>query len=301
MQPSQLVFSGATVRVGLFRCRPCYPQFSDTGPIQEHLLVFPRTSVMITHAGKHPVVADPNVVMLYNQGQLYRRDKLSERGDLCEWFAFAPTVLADAIRPFDPRVDQHPERPFARMYGPSEASAYLLQRLVIEHCLAGTPDPLYVEETMLAVLGHVVEATYRASGSWSRHARAGAGAALADDVRVLIATTFREQLSLDRIARAVHSSPYHLCRVFRQETGLTIHAYLNQIRLRTALEQIGQGHSDLTELGIEMGYSSHSHFTQAFRRMFGTPPSHLRRTATSQGLSQLSKKLIAQPHKPTVS
>jgi AraC-like DNA-binding protein len=293
----RVVFASSVLRVGLFRCRPWYASFEDTGPIRGHLIVFPRTSVSITHAGGRPIIADPNVVMFYNDQQVYRRGRLSERGDLCEWFEFDPLVVAEAIRPFDPRVADRPDRPFAQTHGPSDQGDYLLQRLVVDHILgADAPDALYIEETMLAVLGRAVAGAYRAHGRRpplaARPCRATAE--LARDVQTLLATSFQERLSLDRLAREVHCSPYHLCRVFRAATGRTIHGYLNQIRLRTALEFTAQGRRDLAALSVELGYSSHSHFTQAFKRAFGVVPSELCGTASTRRISELSKNLIAR-------
>ena len=77
------------------------------------------------------------------------------------------------------------------------------------------------------------------------------------------------------IAGAVGSSVHHLCRVFRAECGLTLHEYRQRQRLGRALELMGRARRDLTELALELGYSSHSHFTRVFRRYVGVPPSAL--------------------------
>ena len=46
-----------------------------------------------------------------------------------------------------------------------------------------------------------------------------------------------------------------------------------------ALERLAVGADDLTTLALELGFSSHSHFTDAFRREFGRPPSAARKTS----------------------
>jgi AraC-like DNA-binding protein len=86
-----------------------------------------------------------------------------------------------------------------------------------------------------------------------------------------------QRLTLTRIAAALGVSVFHLCRSFRRATGLTLHGYRDEVRLRMALERLEQGEGDLTRLGLELGYSSHSHFTAAFRRSFGRPPSAARK------------------------
>lgn len=290
-------FESGILRIGTFYCPPWYTSFGDTGPIGGYLMVFPRTSVYITHDGRSPVVADPNVVMFYNHGQIYRRSKLSEEGDLCDWFSFLPQVVVDAIRPFDPAVQDHPYTPFVFTHGPSDPQSYLLQRLVIEHLQTETPaNQLFVEETMLTLLHRLVSHVYQLKGKMKppretavtrRHHQE-----LVQVVKAVLATQFAEDLTVCHIAQEVYSSPYHLCRIFRQYTGQTIHSYLNQLRLRLSLNYVAQSDIPITDVGIALGYSSHSHFTQAFRQTFGTPPSHFRRKASTPYLQQLSNILI---------
>jgi AraC family transcriptional regulator len=50
-------------------------------------------------------------------------------------------------------------------------------------------------------------------------------------------------------------------------------------RLRAALDEVLASSRGITDIGIGLGFSSHSHFTAAFRRAFGVTPSGLRRGA----------------------
>jgi AraC family transcriptional regulator len=219
------------------------------------------------------------VVMFYNLHQRYRRQKVSEQGDRCEWFAFAPEVLASALAPYDSAAATA-DQPFRFTHGPCQAQSYLQQRMVVEHLLRSPqPDQLFVEESMLGVLDAVVAAAYRRQPA-DRHTRSRYQP-LVDQVRELLNAHYREPLTLPELARHVHSSPFQLCRIFRRATGYTIHQYLNQLRLRAALDAVAAGADDLTALALDLGYASHSHFTQAFRQTFGQPPSHLRRFFTS--------------------
>ncbi|HEX6385873.1 MAG TPA: helix-turn-helix transcriptional regulator [Anaerolineae bacterium] len=292
-----ILFDSELLQIGTFRCPASYPQFENTGPISGYLIVFPRTSVRIIHNGRLPVVADPNVVMFYNKGQHYRRSKLSERGDLCDWFAFRPQAVVDTIRPHDPWVDDRWEMPFIFTHGPTPPDCYWQQRLVVEYLhKTEQPDQLYLEEACLSILSQVVENTYQTRELSTRTHKSDtlkAHVELVQAVKTLLAIRFKEPLSLAQIGHEVGSSPYHLCRVFRQMTGSTIHNYLNQIRLRTSLEYVARSNATLTELGLELGYSSHSHFTKAFRQAFGASPSAFRQSTTSRRLRQMSKILTA--------
>ncbi|MFZ0545183.1 MAG: AraC family transcriptional regulator [Candidatus Promineifilaceae bacterium] len=291
-----VVFSSPLLEIGLFRCPTWSPSFQDSGPAQRHLLVFPRTSVKIQHEGKRPVVADPNVVMLYNQGQIYSRTKLSDRGDLCDWFSYHPKVIVEAMRPFDPTVDERWNNPFCFTHGPTDSDTYLLQRLAFEHvCQTLSPDVLFVEETMLLVLERVLRNTYHLNKSLpvTRPDTRQAHADLVHAAKAFIATHFNEPLTIDEIAQATYSSAFHLCRVFRQYTGNTLHHYLNQVRLKASLEFVAEPDVSLTDIGIGLGYASHSHFTKAFRQTFGAPPSTLRERVTIGRIREMSKILTA--------
>jgi AraC-like DNA-binding protein len=64
--------------------------------------------------------------------------------------------------------------------------------------------------------------------------------------------------------------------VFRDRTGFTLHAYRTNLRLRIAIERLADGEADLAALARGLGFSSHSHFSSAFRSVFGVQPSVVR-------------------------
>ena len=73
---------------------------------------------------------------------------------------------------------------------------------------------------------------------------------------------------------------FHLARVFKARTGFSLHAYRNQLRLRAALERLAEPGVDLIDIALDLGFSSHSHFTETFRRSFGKTPSAVRQEIT---------------------
>jgi AraC-like DNA-binding protein len=95
----------------------------------------------------------------------------------------------------------------------------------------------------------------------------------------VISSRYWEPLPLRVIARLVGSSPFHLSRLFRRVTGLSMHRYQTRLRLRAAMDRILEGAPDLGSLALDLGFSSHSHFTSAFRSEFGVPPAALRHDA----------------------
>ncbi len=83
-------------------------------------------------------------------------------------------------------------------------------------------------------------------------------------------------LCLTEIAAAFGMSPFTLCRVFHRHAGLPVHRYRVRLRLRHALDRLAGGERDLTGLALDLGFSDHSHLTNAFRAEFGVPPSAFR-------------------------
>jgi AraC-like DNA-binding protein len=288
------IYAGASISIGQFRRGPKHWNFKGPHQIGGTLIVFPRTPVTITHAGQTPVLADLNTVMFYNDGQIYSRDRLSDKGDLCEWFRFHPRLVADAIRAFDPYVDDNPCMPFRFSHGPSDTRSYLLQRLVVDHILTQRqPDHLSIQETVLHILHRVVAGSYRQRGIEPVRVNLSSEREIVEAVQRFLATQFDQNPSLEQIAAQLHYSAFHLCRVFRKHTGRSIHQYLNQLRLRASLEYVTQANLDLTHIALNMGFASHSHFTEAFRKTFGTPPSALRKTSRQTMCELLSKISIA--------
>ncbi|MFW5943589.1 MAG: helix-turn-helix transcriptional regulator [Chloroflexota bacterium] len=290
-----VLMESGPARVGLFRCRPWHALFHEDRRALGHYVVFPGSGVFIRHTGRERVVADPNVVMLYNRGQTYEREKLSEKGDNCVFFGFEPAILLQALQEYEPYVVKRPERPFEHTHSPVDAHTYLMQRLLVARLQEEEPvDDLYVQELALTLLERVVRCLYpRREPAAENEATQREHAALARAVQALLATRFNEGLTLPEIADAVYASPYHLCRVFRQEAGRTIHQYRNQLRLRAGLQQLLDSADDVTTIAGDVGYSSHSHFTQAFRQAFGVTPSTVRETGNGRGAWEMSKNLTA--------
>src|SRR5262249_51140748 len=219
-------FQGGRVAIGQFTARPPDAWFPDSGPTRGFLVVFPRLAVRIAHAGAPWVVADPTRVMFYNLAQEYRRARVAPEGDRCEWFAFHPEDVADAVRPFDAAVADRPARPFAFVWGPGTAALYARQRAIFASVRAA--DPVRVEEAALDVLRRAVALSYR------RPPRDVAGARdrdLAAAVQEHLATRFTQRLTLADLARAAGCSAFHLRRAFRRATRGRLHAYIDALRL----------------------------------------------------------------------
>lgn len=98
---------------------------------------------------------------------------------------------------------------------------------------------------------------------------------------------------LEAVAAAAACSPFHLARLFKRQTGITIRGYRLRPRLATALDHLADGATDLTGLAVRAGFSDHSHMSASFQRTFGSTPSALREKLTTRGLKKQRKFLQA--------
>lgn len=93
-----------------------------------------------------------------------------------------------------------------------------------------------------------------------------------DKVIQILRENMEKPPSLEEVGRRVACSPYYLSRTFSQETGMTIPQYLRRIRMETAAELLKTGRYNVTEVALEVGYNSLSHFSQAFCQTMGSCP-----------------------------
>lgn len=101
--------------------------------------------------------------------------------------------------------------------------------------------------------------------------------AVADAVS-FIQANYAHELSLNDMAEAVHLSPFHLARLFKQALGVSPHQYLIQVRVNSArsLLSAGSGEHSLAEVASAVGFSDQSHLTRHFKRVMGVTPSQFR-------------------------
>ena len=78
--------------------------------------------------------------------------------------------------------------------------------------------------------------------------------------------------SLEELGRKVGCSHFYLSRIFSTHTGKTITQFLRQLRMEKAAELLKSGEYNVTEVALEVGYSSLSHFSAAFHETFGCCP-----------------------------
>lgn len=87
-------------------------------------------------------------------------------------------------------------------------------------------------------------------------------------------------VTLAELARLTGFSQFHVCRLFRDATGMPPYAYLIRARLQRARHMIRAG-EPLSTVAYETGFSDQSHLTRHFKRAFGTTPGQYARATVS--------------------
>jgi AraC family transcriptional regulator len=235
------------------------------------LLVFPYRGVYARHLGRDQTIAEANQVLFFNSAEGYRISHPVAGGDSCLSLSINEAVLRELA-------------PKALLRDGADL-AFRLQRLRIDpraqalvallrHSLhRGIAEPLEAESLALTL-------AQRALGPRTTHS-AGASAGrqkLADRAKLVLMRDLARRWTLADIAHEVGGSPVYLTQVFQQVEGLPLYRYQMRLRLARALALLAHS-DDLTALGLDLGFSSHSHFSAAFREAYGRTPSEFRQSA----------------------
>jgi AraC-like DNA-binding protein len=84
-------------------------------------------------------------------------------------------------------------------------------------------------------------------------------------------------VSLDELALLPGMSPSHFAKKFRHSAGLSLQRFVNRRRLRAAMTMLETGSTPLSQVALDLGFSSQSHFTRLFRDLTGFTPASYRR------------------------
>ncbi len=248
----------------------CRQQGAEECATETHL-VFPYRGVYARHLGRDQAVAEANQVLFFNATEGYRVSHPVPGGDAC-----LSLVISEALlRELAPKglLRDGAGLAFRRQRLRIDPRTQVLVALLRHSLLQGVAQPLEAESLALTLV-------QRALGPRTTHA-AGASTGrqlLADRVKLVLASDPGRRWTLADIAAEVGGSPVYLTQVFQQVEGLPLYRYQLRLRLARALSLLAQ-YDDLTALSLDLGFSSHSHFSAAFRETYGRSPSEFRQTA----------------------
>jgi AraC-like DNA-binding protein len=273
----RVLFQSPLVAIGRFSAGPEHPAFAADPTLLYPHVGFARHALIVEkpHCGR--VVASPLFVAMHNVGERFVRRALSAHGDQTDWFAVDPAwlraLLADVVAT---PAEVPDDALFAAPLQALPASVLMAQRLLVQR-IAKQPrlNPVLVEECATDILTALVGGNdpphMRRAGS-----RQTRKVAIAQAVEEVLARDYALDFSLTALCSGIGTSPYHAMRAFRAHTGLSIHQYQFQLRARHALDDVLATTLPLAAIAQRNGFFDQSHFSNAFRKVFGQTPACLR-------------------------
>jgi AraC-like DNA-binding protein len=266
----QLLLNTDTVAIRDIVCDgECRHKSAEECPTTTHL-VFPYRGVYVRHLGRDDAVAEANQVLFFNEAESYRISHPVNGGDACLSLAIAEPLLRELAPKEQVRAGGvlgfHRQR--LRIDPRAQALVALLR-----HGLSRNVAETLEAETMTLTL------IRRALGERTSHA-AGASLGrqkLVDRAKLVLTSDPARRWTLAQIAAEVGVSPVYLTQVFQQVEAIPLYRYQLRLRLARALDLLGE-YDDLSRLSMDLGFSSHSHFSSAFRRAYGRTPAQFQRS-----------------------
>lgn len=272
-QTPEVVLRTANVAYLRSRCNAGERRFSEPETLADHTFIVPRTMTTLSFGGT-VVTANPTNVLLCNRYQRMLRRPISPM-EASDWYVVSDELLYQMVAGHDRRVSY--AFPFQIFEAAPTPSALLESRVVADSLVAGLIDASAAEEAILALAAEFVAAAYRNRRGTIATQREVDGI---EAVREWIVRHPTDNPSLAELAAIGGITVPRLCRLFRSRTGLTVTRFRHQLRMCLALELMSDN-STVLDVALALGYSSHSHFTYFFRKIFGVAPSQVRKRLAS--------------------
>ena len=233
-------------------------------------LVFPYRGVYVRHVGNNQTVAEANQVLFFNAIENYSVSHPLPGGD----GSLTLVITEPALRELAPVtfLRDGATLAFRQQRLRIDARAQVLVALLRHSLHSNLAEPLEAESLALTLVRRVLgpRTTHAAGASTGRQR-------VVDRVKLVLASDLARRWTLAEIAAEVRGSPVYLTQVFHQVEGLPLYRYQLRLRLARALDLLVH-YDDLTALSLDLGFSSHSHFSAAFRQTYGRSPSEFRQS-----------------------
>lgn len=237
------------------------------GYSQNYQIALPYWGAFTWSVGGGTAFIDANRILFINAGEEFRETHpVPGMGHASIIITPMPQILEEICRG---SPSQH-HSAFQKTSRPSSVQARLLTHRLLGCGDGGSGDPLQGDELTVAILREVMK-----SGGISH-----TSSRIVDQAKELLHARFCEPIRLDVIAQELGVTGVYLTQSFTRTEGMPLYRYLMHLRLNKALIELPHRES-ITDLALDLGFSSHSHFTAAFRSAFGLTPSEFRACAGS--------------------
>lgn len=90
-----------------------------------------------------------------------------------------------------------------------------------------------------------------------------------------------DEWNIEKMTALANLSRAQLMRLFKQQTGISPHAFVNLIRLRQAAVLLRQTADSVLSVALNVGFQSETHFGKAFKKQYGISPGQYRKNETA--------------------
>jgi AraC-like DNA-binding protein/ligand-binding sensor protein len=85
-----------------------------------------------------------------------------------------------------------------------------------------------------------------------------------------------EDLTLGQVAKAVNTSTFYFCKMFKKATGINFTDYLSRVRIEKSKNLLLNPNLRVSEIAFEVGFQSLTHFNRVFKKILGQSPTEYR-------------------------
>jgi AraC-like DNA-binding protein len=85
-----------------------------------------------------------------------------------------------------------------------------------------------------------------------------------------------EDISLGEVAKAVNTSTFYFCKMFKKGTGLHFTEYVSRVRIENAKNLLLNPNLRISEIAYQVGFQSLTHFNRVFKKIVGEAPTEYR-------------------------
>lgn len=206
----------------------------------------------------------PGMIELYSRDYEYEGARWDGQAGQCIGVTLSPQVVNRLVR-------DAPSLNLRTAHEVFDAKLQWLVQELFDEALRGAPGgALYAEGLSCALLGRLAE--HYAGPETRAHPIGHMSPGARRRVIEYIEANLGNDLGLAELAQVAGMSTSHFAHCFKASLGTSPYRYVRQRRIDAATRMLGSSLLPIAEIALSLGFSSQSHFTQAFREHTGMTP-----------------------------
>lgn len=265
---STTLLDSPTLNVRDIHCDGACRHRSATECATSTAIVFPYRGLFTRHLGRDDAIGEANQALFFNAGQGYSISHPVPGGDACLSLSLDDELMREIVPAS--KITSGPDIAFREQRARIDPSVQAIAAMLRHGLRSGSMEPLHGETLALTLIRSAV-----VDGRLPDRRRSVGKHKLVDRAKIALMADPGRRWTLAAIGKEVGCSPIYLTQLFQQVEGMPLYRYQLRLRLAKAMQDL-ERYDDLTTLALDLGFSSHSHFSTMFRATFGDNPSSFR-------------------------